>query len=181
MRFSLSLSHLLDVQCFFINPFSVLDPLNCHWLQVELVLNYRILVFSLCRPCGEFWWGFKEWGKLTSWEGKTFEISGLSGDLWDFFFFFYKYIASLNLLYLFRALMWPSCVQAESVRLIVPHKFTHSFTSVCVCLWCPRSHRCLHLPCYWGSLIWSLSESTSGNKHLLLTKGLLNTFFVFLF
>lgn len=42
-----------------------------------------------------------------------------------------------------------------------------------------KRHLCLHLPCYWGSLIWSLSESTSGNKHLLLTKRLLNTVVAF--
>lgn len=158
MRISFSLSTFIGCPVFLhkscFPQVQFLIPLNCQWLHVNLVLFYWILVFSLCRPCGEFRWGFKEWGKLTSQEGKTFEISGLSGDLWDFFFphFFYKYIASLNLLYLFRALMWPSCVQAESVRLIVPHKFMHSFTSVCLLVRSKR-HLCLHLPCYWGSLI----------------------------
>ncbi len=105
-----------------------LIPLNCQWLHVNLVL---FLVFSLCRPCGEFRWGFKEWGKLTSWEGKTFEISGLSGDLWDppppTTHFFYKYIASLNH---FCALLWPSCIQAEWDWLY--HTSSCSFTSVCM-------------------------------------------------
>lgn len=64
--------------------------------------------------------------------------------------FFYKYIASLNLLYLFRALLWPSCVQADWDWFY--HTSSCSFTSVCMLVRSKR-HLWLQLPCYWGSLI----------------------------